>query len=141
VARVVPDINQTVGSAGAVHDFELLDLKDYDYLMLDIEPHGDSFDPARFDLEVDQMIKRANAVAQRDGLKGVLVEFGAWREAVGVDPVDGPILGEGGQAVLAERMLHISLPQTKGIFWHGWTLPGRGAWEYMVEASLRLGWQ
>ncbi|MHB9111076.1 MAG: hypothetical protein ACYC4D_00375 [Thermoleophilia bacterium] len=141
VARVVPDINTTVKGAGAVHDYELLDFRGYDYLMLYVQPYGSTFDPARFDVYVDEMIKRANAIAARDGLKGVLVEFGGWREETGVDTVDGPVLGEGGQAVLAERMIQIALPQTKGIFWRGWTLPGRGAKDHMVEASLRLGWQ
>ena len=141
VARVVPDINTTVKDAGSVHDFELLDFKGYDYLMLDIQPHGDTFDPTRFDLEVHELLKHADVIAQRDGLKGVLVEFCGWREKVGVDIVDGPILGEGGQAVLAERLIQLALPQTSGIFWHGWTLPGRGARDHMVEGSLRLGWQ
>ncbi|MHB8791732.1 MAG: hypothetical protein ACYC6O_00100 [Thermoleophilia bacterium] len=141
VARVVPDINTTVKDAGAVRDYELLDFKGYDYLMLYIQPYGSTFDPARFDIDVDELIKRANAIAARDGLKGVLVEFGGWREEAGVDTVEGPILGEGGQAVLAERMIQSALPRTKGIFWRGWTLPGRGAKDHMVEASLRLGWQ
>jgi hypothetical protein len=141
VARVIPDINTTVMGAGAVHDYELLDFRGYDYLMLYIQPYGSTFDPARFDMDVAELIKRANAIASRDGLKGVLVEFGGWREETGVESIDGPVLGEGGQAVLAERMIQIALPQTKGIFWRGWTLPGRGAKDHMVEASLRLGWQ
>lgn len=141
VAQVVRDINTTVRGAGAVHDFELLDFKGYDYLMLYIQPYGNTFDPARFDMDVDELLKRANTIARRDGLKGVLVEFGGWREETGIDTVDGPILGEAGQAVLAERMIQIALPQTKGIFWRGWTLPGRGARDHMVEGSLRLGWQ
>lgn len=141
VARAVPDVNMTVKGAGAVHDYELLDFRGYDYLMLYIQPYGSTFDPARFDLYADEMIKQANAIAQRDGLKGVIVEFGGWREEAGVDTVDGPVLGEGGQAVLAERMIQIALPQTKGIFWRGWTLPGRGARGHMVEDSLRMGWR
>ena len=141
VARVVPDINTTIKGAGAVHDYELLDFRGYDYLMLYIQPYGSSFDPARFDLYVDELVKNANTIAARDGLKGVLVEFGGWREETGVDTVDGPVLGEGGQAVLAERMIHVTLSQTKGIFWRGWTLPGRGARGHMVEDSLRMGWR
>jgi len=141
VAQVVPDINTTVKGAGAVRDYELLDFRGYDYLMLYIQPYGNTFDPARFDMDVDELLKRANTIARRDRLKGVLVEFGGWREETGIDTVDGPILGEAGQAVLAERMIQIALPQTKGIFWRGWTLPGRGARDHMVEGSLRLGWQ
>jgi len=168
VARVVPDISATAstsGAAGAPRDFEQLDFRGYDYLMLDVYPRDrtiqdwptewggydylmldvyprvEILDQAQFDLYFDDLLKRANRIAGRDGLKGVLVQFGAWREAVGADKVDGPVLGEEGQALVAERVMQLAKPQVSGIFWRGWTLPGRGARGYKVEDTLGRNFQ
>lgn len=138
VAQVIPDIGKSP-PMGTQHDFEKLDFKGYDYLMLDIHPQEGALDPTQLQQEIDDLLKRANAVAGRDGLKGVLIEFGAWREAVGTDTVDGPLLGEDGQALMAERITRLAGPQVKGIFWRGWTLPGRGAKGYKVEEALKKG--
>ncbi|MEK6537206.1 MAG: hypothetical protein AABZ63_06955 [Actinomycetota bacterium] len=144
VARVVPDISATASTAGAAsapRDFEQLDFRGYDYLMLDVYPKGETLDQDQVDLYFDDLLKRANDIARRDGLKGVLIQFGGWREAVGTDKIDGPVLGEEGQALLAERAMQLAKPQVSGIFWRGWTLPGRGAKGYKVEDTLGRNFQ
>ncbi|MHB8858847.1 MAG: hypothetical protein ACYC6Z_05095 [Thermoleophilia bacterium] len=139
VAKVVPDISTAPAPPGAQHDFEKLDYKGYDYLMLDIYPHGEALDEAAFEAQVSEILARANAIAQRDGLKGVLLEFGAWREESGIDSIDGPALGEDNQALVTGAIMKLSMPQIKGFFWHGWTLSGRGARGHKVEDVLRQG--
>jgi len=138
VAKVVPDVDAPP-AAGAPHDFEKLDYTGYDYLMLDVYPRGDTFSQDQFDAELADLLTRAEAVRARFGLKGVLLESGAWREAAGVDTVDGPLLGDDGQALLAGHVLQLGAPRVAGIFWHGWTLPGRGARGYKSEDALKLG--
>ena len=137
VASVVADIAGTPPAPGAAHDFEQLDLRGYDYLMVSIAPRGKDLDQAQLESELDDLLTRANAIAQRDGLQGVLLEFGAWRETGGSDPVDGPLLGEDGQALVTERVIQLAAPRIKGFFWRGWTLPGRGAKGLKVEEALR----
>lgn len=123
---------------GLPHEFEQLSYRGYDYLMLDIYPRGDPYDQAAFLQYVDELLKRAALVAQRDGLKGVMVGgFGAWREPAGAGTVDGPVLGADGQAAMAGQFLDLSMPQTSGVFYLGWTLPGRGAKGYPVEETLK----
>lgn len=135
-ARVVADLS-VPSLAGQPHDFEFLDYGGYDFLMVDIYPGGDVYDPAAFDNYVTDVLDRAAAVARRDELKGVMVSFGAWREPAGVDIVDGPLLGDAAQADMASRFLRIAQPRTRGIFFQGWTLPGRGARDYPVEETLK----
>ncbi|MHB1390547.1 MAG: hypothetical protein ACYCXF_04825 [Thermoleophilia bacterium] len=135
-ARVVADLS-TPSPAGQPHDFEFLDYGGYDYLMIDIFPRGDVYDPVAFDGYVINILDRAAAVARRDELKGVMVSFGAWREAAGVDTVNGPLLGGTAQAELAAHFLEIAQPRTRGIFFQGWTLPGRGARGNPVEETLK----
>lgn len=137
VAQAVADLDAPP-PPGEAHDFEKLDLRGYDYLMLDIFPMGENYDAPAFDKYVSDVLSRAALVVKRDGLKGVMVEFGAWREPAGVDPVDGPILGEQAQAEMADRFLKVAIPQTRGVFYHGWTLPGRGAENYQVEEILKI---
>lgn len=135
-ARVVPDLG-TTPAMGAPHDFEQLDYRGYDFLMLDIFPQGESFDATAFQSYAADILIRAAGVAERDGLKGILVEFGAWREPAGADALDGPILGEDAQAAMAGHFLENAVPRTQGVFFHGWTLPGRGARDYPVEKTLK----
>lgn len=135
-ARVIADLGAP-SPPGQPHDFEFLDYGGYDYLLVDIYPRGDGYDPVAFDNYVKDVLNRAIIVAQRDELKGVLVGFGAWREPAGVDMVDGPLLGDAAQADLAARFLEIAQPRTRGIFFQGWTLPGRGARGYPVEETLK----
>ncbi|MHB1361194.1 MAG: hypothetical protein ACYCW5_01175 [Thermoleophilia bacterium] len=139
VAKVVPDVSTAPVPPGAQHDFEKLDYRGYDYLMLDIYPHGETLDEALFEAQVSEILVRANAIAQRDGLKGVLLEFGAWREGPGTDTIDGPVLGEDNQALVTGAIMKLSMPQTRGFFWRGWTLPGRGAKGHKIEDVLREG--
>ena len=140
VAMVVPDLAGPP-AVGAAHDFERLSYTGYDYLMVDIFPAEDPFNQERFEIQVNDVILRAIAVAQRDGLKGVMIQCGAWRGAAGADSVQGPQLGEEGQARVTGRVLEIispqKFPQVKGVFFQGWTLPGRGARDYAVEQTLR----
>ncbi|MFA6001923.1 MAG: hypothetical protein WC828_07395 [Thermoleophilia bacterium] len=140
VAMVVPDLAGPP-TMGAPHDFERLNYTGYDYLMVDIFPVEDPFNQERFEIQVNDVIVRAIAVAQRDGLKGVMIQFGAWRGAAGADTVTGPQLGEEGQAKVTGRVLEIASPQkftqVKGVFFQGWTLPGRGAKDYAVEQTLK----
>jgi hypothetical protein len=135
VARVVADIGTP--PPGTPHDFKALHYQGYDYLMLDIYPQGDTYDQEAFSAYVDDVMKSAMEVAQRDGLKGVIVGFGGWRETAVSGTVDGPLLGADGQAAMAASLLAQVMPQAKGVFFQGWTLPGRGARGYPVEDSLR----
>lgn len=136
-AKVVPDIGNPP-AAGMPHDFELLSYRGYDYLMLDIFPRGSAFNADTFNTYADDLLKRASLIAHRDGLKGVMVgEFGAWREATAAESGDGPILGAEGQAAMVEQFLKMAMPQVKGVFYQGWTLPGRGARGYPVEEVLK----
>lgn len=135
-ARVVPDLGAPP-PAGTPHDFESLNYKGYDYLMLDVFPQGDSFDMEVFDTYVDDLMNRAEAVVQRDNLRGVIIEFGGWRAASGSETINGPLLGRDGQAALAANLMPRLLPRTRGLFFNGWTLPGRGAKGYPVEDVLR----
>ena len=136
-AKVAADLAEPP-AAGNPHDFESLNYRGYDFLMVDIFPRDGSFDAAAFDLYVTDVLVRAAAVAQRDGLKGIMVgEFGAWREPAGLDAVAGPVLGEVGQAEMAGRFLAIAMPRTRGVFFQGWTLPGRGARDQPVEEVLK----
>jgi len=140
VAMVVPDM-AGYHATGTAHDFELLNYTGYDYLLVDLFPAEDPFSQDRFDFQVSDVILRAIAIAQRDGLKGVMIQCGAWREAAGADTVVGPQLGEEGQARVTGRVLELTspqkYPQVKGVFFHGWTLPGRGARDFAVEQTLR----
>jgi len=136
-AKVLPDLGDPP-SPGSRHDFELMNYKGYDYLMLDIFPTGSNFNQEEFAAYVDDLLKRATVIAQRDGLKGVMVgEFGCWREAAGGETADGPQLGADGQAAVAAHFLDQVMPNTKGVFFQGWTLPGRGAKGYPVEEILK----
>ena len=147
-AKVVPDVGAPPPK-GAPHDFERLDYRGYDYLMLDIYPTGagagppagattttTGFNQADFTAYVDDLMNRANAIVKRDGLKGVIVQFGSWREPAASELPDGPLLGAAGQADMAANLLQQVMPQTRGVFYHGWTLPGRGAKGFPVEETL-----
>ena len=140
VAIVVPDI-ASLPAAGAPHDFELINYTGYDYLLVDIFPKEVPYDETRFMAQVNEIMQRAAAVARRDGLKGFMIQYGSWREAAGVDTVDGPELGEDGQARSIGQVLGLAItanfPQLKGIFFQGWTLPGRGAKDLRAEQTLR----
>lgn len=136
-AKVTPDLGDPP-APGGIHDFEKLNLRGYDFLMIDIYPRGERYDPAAFQSYVNDVLSRAAAVAQRDGLKGIMVEFGGWRKPAGADGLTGPLLGgEEGQAQMAELFLEAATPRTQGIFFNGWTLPGRGAKDFRVEEVLK----
>ena len=138
-AKVIPDTGEPP-PPGTPHGFEQLSYRGYDYLMLDILPQGATFDPDAFNIYAGEVLQRAALVAQRDGLKGIMVgEFGGWREPAGVATVDGPVLGAEGQAAMVEQFLKLAMPQTAGAFYLGWTLPGRGAKGYPVEEALKKG--
>ncbi len=138
VAKVVPDLSGRPPAPGAPHDFEALDFHGYDYLMLDIYPFGEKFDQKAFSAYVDDVLNRAAAVARRDGLKGVMIgDFGAWRNDVTGLVRQGPLLSEQDQASMAAAFLMQVIPRTQGVFYHGWTLPGRGAKGYKVEDVLK----
>ncbi len=137
VAVVRPDLSDATPAPGTPHDFENLDFKGYDYLMLDIYPRGATHDAARLATEVDSLLTHAEIVRARDGLKGIMIETGSWREQVGTDTVDGPLLGDDGQAEATSRILQVALPRVQGFFWHGWNLPGRGAKRFKVEQVLQ----
>mgnify|MGYP001620025458 CR=1 FL=1 len=137
VAKVVPDTGEPP-PPGSPHGFEQLSYRGYDYLMLDILPQGAVFEQDAFNKYADEVLKRAALVAQRDGLKGVMVgEFGGWRGPAGAEKVEGPVLGAEGQAAMADQFLKLAMPQTAGAFYLGWTLPGRGAKGYPVEEALK----
>jgi len=68
-AEAVTDIGAPP-AAGEPHDFEKLNLKGYDLLLLDLFPRGESYTEAAFVAYVNDVIARAAAVVQRDGLKG-----------------------------------------------------------------------
>lgn len=134
-ASVVANVNSGQ-AAGEPYDFERLDYRGYDYLMLAVHPEGESFDPAAWQAYVDDLLARAEAVVSRDGLKGVIVgDFGGWREDTGA--AGAPALGADGQAQAAAALLETALPRTAGFFYNGWTLPGRGAKDAPVEEVLR----
>jgi hypothetical protein len=140
-AWVAPDPT-TVWVAGKPHEFERLDFRGYDYLMVDIFPQGKVFNAVAFSTYVNDVLTRAQTIAARDGLKGVIFTFGSWREEAGADTVDGPLFGAAGQARIAEDVLKtinetVPGPEIRGIFFNGWTLPGRGAKGYIVEDTLR----
>lgn len=135
--EAVPDL-VNAPPPGQIHDFERLDFRGYDYLLLDFFPHGGVSNASAFEYYVADVLDRANAVAQRDGLKGVMIgELGCWREPAGADTVDGPLFNGAEQADLARRALDSALPRTRGVFWYGWTLPGRGARDFPVEDELK----
>jgi len=140
VAMVVPDLNGPP-AAGERHDFENLNYTGYDYLMIEIFPTEDPFNQERFDAQVKDILQSAVEVAKRDGLKGVIIRCGAWRYAAGVDTVEGPQLGEERQAAVIDSVMKQasprSIPLMKGIFFLGWTLPGRGAKDFAVEQVLK----
>jgi len=136
-AEVVPDLVDAP-PPGQIHDFERLDLRGYDYLLLDFFPHGQTANPAAFEAYVAEVLDRAAVIAQRDGLKGIMIgELGCWREPAGADIVDGPLYTPAEQADLARRVLDLAPLRTKGVFWYGWTLPGRGARDNPVEDELK----
>jgi hypothetical protein len=135
-ASVVADLDGPP-SPGRPHDFESLDLRGYDYLLMDISPQGEEYDEAVFRAYVTEVLDRAAMVAARDGLKGVLVSFGGWREATGTEAANGPLLGDEGQASAASLVLRQALPHAGGAFFYGWILPGRGARGFPVEDTLR----
>lgn len=137
-AKVVPDIDGPP-AAGQSHDFEGLDYRGYDYLMLDLFPTGEQFDEDAYRQYVAELLDRAVSVAARDGLKGVLVgEFGGWRVPMGVDETKGPTLGNEGQAVAAAVVLdEVERVGAFGAFFQGWTTPGRGAHNFPVEDTLK----
>ncbi|MBE0428661.1 MAG: hypothetical protein IBX61_02170 [Thermoleophilia bacterium] len=136
-AKVVPDLDGPP-EPGQPHDFEELDYTGYDYLMLDIFPRGESFDAGDFEAYVTGVLERADAVARRDGLKGVIVsEFGSWRKPLGAHEADGPVLAPDEQAQMAADFLEIAAPRTRGVFYQGWTLPARGARDHPVEEVLK----
>lgn len=138
--EVVPDI-QGPPADGQLHDFERLDYRGYDYLLVDIFPMGGIYDATAFEAYVKDILLHAAALAQRDGLKGFMIgELGAWREAAGVDTVDGPFLSPADQADMAQRVIQAAKPVSQGIFWYGWTLPGRGARDFPVEETLKSNW-
>ncbi len=139
VARVVPQIGEPTATAPEQYDFEKLSYRGYDLLMLDIYPREKAFDLARFEAEVDDVLNRASIIAARDGLRGVLVEFGSWREEGGGEVMDGPALGPEGQAQVTGSSMQLAQSRVGGMFWRGWTLPGRGAKGYDVEEVLRRG--
>lgn len=138
VAKVVPDLSGQPPAPGVPHDFEALDFHGYDYLMLDIYPCGAKFDQKAFSAYVEDVLDRAAAVARRDGLKGVMIgDFGAWRHDVTGLVRQGPLLSEQEQASMAAAFLMQVIPRTQGVFYHGWTLPGRGAKGHQVEGVLK----
>ena len=140
-AKVAPDLGPPP-PPGYPHDFERLDYKGYDYLLLDVYPtmtdawRDGKFNQTAFTAYVDDLMVRAKAIEKRDGLKGVIIQFGAWREQAASETPDGPALGAAGQADMAARLLSQVMPQVKGVFFHGWTLPGRGAKGFPVEDTL-----
>lgn len=141
VAWVVPDPSGPP-APGAAHEFEGLNYSGYDYLLVDILPQDNEFDVVNFTAYANDIIASADRVAARDGLKGVMIDFGGWREAAGVDETDGPVLGDEGQAAAAEVVVNAAAAQTiapgvKGLFYYGWTLPGRGARDFPVEQRLK----
>lgn len=140
-AWVVPDPSGPP-APGTAHEFEGLNYSGYDYLLVDIFPQDNEFDVVNFTAYANDIIASAARVAARDGLKGVMIDFGGWREAAGVDETDGPVLGEEGQAAAAEVVVNAAAAQTsapgvKGLFYQGWTLPGRGARDFQVEQRLK----
>ncbi len=136
VASVVPDLDGPP-APGSPHDFEELDFSGYDYLMIHIFPQGEEYDSQAFQVYVDELLQRAGGVAARDGLKGIMVSFGGWRQPEGMDPVDGPLLGDEGQAAAATIVLSAAISRSSGVFFYGWTLPGRGARDFPVEDTLK----
>ncbi|HDZ59278.1 MAG TPA: hypothetical protein ENH44_00655 [Actinobacteria bacterium] len=136
VASVVPDLDGPP-APGSPHDFEKLDFSGYDYLMIQIFPQGEEYDSQTFQGYVDELLQRAGEVANRYSLKGVMVSFGGWRQPAGMAMVDGPLLGNEGQAAAATIVLSAALPHSSGVFFYGWTLPGRGARDFPVEDTLK----
>lgn len=135
VASVVPNLNGRP-PAGESYDFEKLDYRGYDYLMVAVSPEGDGFDAATWQSYVGDLLARAEAVVERDGLKGVIVgDFSSWRENMGA--AGAPVLGADGQAEAAAALLETTIPRAAGFFYYGWTLPGRGAKDAPVEEVLK----
>jgi hypothetical protein len=129
-------------AAGVPHGFEGLNYHGYDYLLIDVFPQDNEFDVVNYTAYVNDIIASADRVAARDGLKGVMIAFGGWREPAGVDETDGPVLGAEGQAAAAEVVVsaagaQMPAPGVSGLFYRGWTLPGRGLRDFPVEQKLK----
>jgi hypothetical protein len=136
-AKVVADIEQTP-IPGGIHDFELLDYRGYDFLMVGIHPWGHIYNEERFRSYVIDVLDRAEAVAMRDGLQGVIIsdlrlprntdeevklETGTW-------------INEQQQAEITDMVMALSLPRVSGFFYYGWSLAGYGARGFPVEDVL-----
>lgn len=136
-AKVAADIADAP-MAGGQHDFELLDYRGYDYLVIDIHPWGHVYNEERFRAYVAEVLDRAEAIAARDGLKGVMV--GDLRlprnNNEGTKLETGTWLNEEQQAEVADMVLTLALPRTRGFFFFGWTTAGYGARGYPVEDML-----
>jgi len=136
-AKVAADIEEAP-TAGGQHDFELLDYRGYDYLVIDIHPWGHVYNEERFRSYVEEVLDRAEAVAARDGLKGVIV--GDLRlprnNNLDVKLETGTWLNEEQQAEVADMVMALALPRTSGFFFYGWTLSGYGAKGFPVEDIL-----
>lgn len=135
-AKVVADLTDPI--PGGLHDFELLDYRGYDYLVVEIRPWGHIYQEERFRSYVIDVLDRAEAVAARDGLKGVII--GDLR--LPRNTVEGPVLevdtwlNEQQQAEVADMVLELALPRVQGCFYYGWSKAGFGARDYPVEAVL-----
>jgi hypothetical protein len=135
-AEAVADIGSPP-APGEPHDFEKLDLKGYDFLLLDLFPRGEIYADASFEAYVNDVLARAAAVVQRDGLEGFMIgQFGARRDGTDPEAIAGPVLTEEQQARAAEICLKAALPRVNGFFYYGWSAPGWGAQSYAVEQIL-----
>lgn len=136
-AKVVADIEQTPVSGGQ-HDFELLDYRGYDFIMVGIHPWGHIYNEERFRLYVTDVLDRAVAIAERDGLQGVII--GDLRlprnNDQGLKLETGTWLNEEQQAEVTDMVIDLSMPKASGFFYYGWSLDGYGARGYPVEDTL-----
>lgn len=136
-AKVVADIEDQPLNGGP-HDFESLDYTGYDYLVVDVHPWGHIYEAERFRAYAIDVIDRAQAIAARDGLKGVIIgdlRLGRIREEAGWMQT-GTWLNEEQQAEAADMVLDIAAERTNGIFFYGWSLATYGARDYPVEDIL-----
>ena len=136
-AKVAADIDDAP-TAGGQHDFELLDYRGYDYIMIDIHPWGRIYYEERFRAYVEEVLSRAEALVKRDNLKGVIVgDLRLPRNTSGEARLEtGTWLNEQQQAEVADMVISISIPGTSGFFFYGWYAAGYGARGYLVEDVL-----